>query len=61
MDSDVTFALHNTVYRKTLIRSRVPNTRRVLVRSRGSRRFVQIEAGSRIHAGSRLEAGSVHA
>jgi len=41
-------------YRKTSIRSRVPDTRRVPVRSRGSKTFVQIEAGSR------LEAGSVH-
>ena len=47
-------------YRKTSIRSRVPDTRRVPVRSRGSKTFVQIEARSRIHAGSRLEAGSVH-
>jgi len=47
-------------YRKTSIRSRVPDTRRVPVRLRGSRPLVRIEAGSRIHAGSRLEAGSIN-
>ena len=47
-------------YRKTSIRSWVPDTRRVPVRSRGSGPFVRIEAGSRIHAGSLfLEAGSI--
>ena len=43
-------------YRKTSIRSWVPDTRRVPVRSQGSRPLVRIEAGSRIHAGSQLEA-----
>ena len=47
-------------YRKTSIRSWVPDTRRVPVRSQGSGPFVRIEAGSRIHAGSRLEAGSIN-
>ena len=47
-------------YRKTSIRSRVPDTRRVPVRLRASRPLVRIEAGSRIYAGSRLEAGSIN-